>query len=103
MVTLRHTIPCTASCKKFSAMASLIWLNIQYACRKVPPSPYHHDQDSGARQFPSMSPAGKQLHAAGTRSVLDKAKLWDLRASQQKHLPTLEASLRKPTKDNTNP
>ena len=28
-----------------------------------------------------MSPARKQLYAAG--SVLDKAKLWDLRASQE--------------------
>ena len=28
-----------------------------------------------------MSPARKQLYAAGT--VLDKAKLWDLRASQE--------------------
>ena len=43
-----------------------------------------------------MSPARKQLYAAGI--VLDKAKLWDLRASQENTLPTLQASLRKPTK-----
>ena len=80
MITLQQPIPCTASCKDFPAMASLTWIDIQYACSKAPPSPYHHDQNSGARQPPSMSPARKPLYAAG--SVLDKAKLWDLRASQ---------------------
>ena len=81
MGTLQQLIPCMASYQNFPAMASLTWLNFQYACRKAPPSPCHHDQDSGARQTPGISPARKKLYAAG--SVLDKAELWDLRVSQE--------------------
>ena len=62
------------------AMAGQSMADSHAVCRKSPPSPNRHDQDAGASQPPSTSPARKQVYSAG--SVLNKAKLWDLRASQ---------------------